>query len=251
MPNGSVVAGQRGFTYMGLLLFIAIAGIALAVIGPVWHTEVQREKEKELLFVGEQMAQAIGSYYLSTPGEVKQYPVSLEDLLQDKRFPVIRRHLRKIYPDPMTGSPEWGLTKQQGLIVGVYSLSKFKPIKQDGFPEKLASFSHAESYQDWRFTFSVVAGVAASPENTTPDAAPAVSSSTATFPGYDSPGVSSPASGTPPPQASAKDSYASCSGEQSAENAQCRAGCGQLASAACRSCFAAAFEHYRACLDGR
>ena len=250
MPSGSVKSAQRGFTYMGLLLFIAIAGIALSVIGPVWHTEAQREKEKELLFVGDQMAQAISSYFTNTPGGVKQYPATLEDLLQDKRFPAMRRHLRKIYPDPMTGKAEWGLVKQQNRIVGVYSLSRNKPVKQDGFPENLASFAHAGSYQDWQFTFSVVAGVAGTATNTSPDAVPVAATGTATSPVSDSSGIPSLSTGTSSPQATHRPSYAVCSAEQSAENAQCRASCGQLASPACRACFLASFEHYRECLRG-
>lgn len=245
MPIGSDVAGQRGFTYMGLLLFIAIAGIALAVIGPVWHTEAQREKEKELLFVGDQMAQAIASYFQSTPGDVKQYPASLEDLLEDKRFPVIRRHLRRIYPDPMTGSTEWGLVKQQGRLVGLYSLSKDRPLKQDGFPERLASFSHAKSYQDWSFVYTAVAGVVGTVATATPDAAPAAPSL-----GSVTPGVALPAIVAPTPQASPKTKNAACSNKQSSETDQCRDTCGDLAGETCQSCFAASFEHFRACQQG-
>ena len=42
---------HRGFTYIGLLIFIALLGIGLAMTGQIWHTSVQREKEAELLFV--------------------------------------------------------------------------------------------------------------------------------------------------------------------------------------------------------
>ena len=64
---------QRGFTYLGLLMFVIISGIALSSTGQVWHAEAQREKERELLFIGEQFRKAIGSYYESTPGGVKTY----------------------------------------------------------------------------------------------------------------------------------------------------------------------------------
>lgn len=147
---------QRGFTYIGLLLLIAIGGIGLATVGQIWHTEAQREREKELLFVGEQYAMAIGSYYESTPGAVKQYPASLEALLQDHRFPVMRRHLRKLYRDPVTGDVEWGLILQQGRIVGVHSLSEQRPLKVASFPEGRDRFAAAGSYSGWGFVYAAV-----------------------------------------------------------------------------------------------
>ena len=58
----------------------------------------------------------------------------LEELLQDPRYPDIRRYLRKIYLDPMTGSAEWGLvTGPGGEIYGVHSLSGDEPLKKANF----------------------------------------------------------------------------------------------------------------------
>ena len=53
---------QRGFTYVGLLLAVALAGVALAAAGTLWSTVAQRDRELELLFVGDQYRRAIGSY---------------------------------------------------------------------------------------------------------------------------------------------------------------------------------------------
>jgi len=102
---------SRGFTYIGLLIAVVLLGIGLALVGEVWNTAVKRDRERELLFVGDQFRQAIGRYYESSPG-VKQYPRKLEDLLEDKRFPVMKRYLRRIYLDPMTGKADWGLVMQ-------------------------------------------------------------------------------------------------------------------------------------------
>ena len=85
------MAAQRGFTYVGLLLAVALAGVALAAAGTLWSTTAKRDKELELLFVGDQYRRAIGSYYEGTPG-AKRYPQRLEDLLEDKRLAVTRRH---------------------------------------------------------------------------------------------------------------------------------------------------------------
>lgn len=145
---------QRGFTYLGTMFLIIFIGIGLAKAGLLWQTEVQREREKELLFIGEQYAMAIGSYFESTPSGPKQYPASLEELLQDHRFPGVRRHLRKLYSDPITGSEKWGLIKQQGRITGVYSLALQRPLKKAGFSAAWTAFADAESYAAWKFIYA-------------------------------------------------------------------------------------------------
>lgn len=142
---------QAGFTYLGLLFAIAFIGLLLAGTGEVWHTTLKREREAELLFSGRQYARAISAYHAATPGDVKQWPKRLEDLLEDRRNPAIRRHLRRLYPDPFSGKPEWELIKSGEFIVGVHSLGEGMPLKQSGFLPEEESFSSAASYRDWRF----------------------------------------------------------------------------------------------------
>lgn len=141
---------QIGFTFIGILIIVALSGIALSIVGNVWHQSSQRERERELLFIGDQYRNAILSYYESTPSGVKQYPKTLDDLILDKRYPVIKRHLRKLYADPMSKQP-WGLIKQQGLIVGLYSQSHQTAIKKSGFPNAYESFAEATTYDEWKF----------------------------------------------------------------------------------------------------
>jgi type II secretory pathway pseudopilin PulG len=145
----------KGFTYIWMLFAVALAGIVLAGAGQLWHHESWRDKEKELMFAGDQFRQAIGSYYESSPGIPKYYPDSLEKLLADDRFPIVKRHLRKIFFDPMTGTTKWGLIRQPGTgITGVYSLSTQQPIKRANFSERYKSFTGAVSYKDWRFVYA-------------------------------------------------------------------------------------------------
>lgn len=146
------INGNRGFTYIGLLLFIAIVGIGSSVVGITWQYQVRTEKEKQLLFVGSEFSRAINSYYVSSQGAKKVYPESLEDLLLDKRTPNIKRHLRKIYRDPMTGQKDWGYVIKQGRIVGVYSQSTLAPFKKKGFNLGDAKFAQALSYREWVFS---------------------------------------------------------------------------------------------------
>jgi type II secretory pathway pseudopilin PulG len=151
MQKKRYLNSNKGFTYLGLMLFIALTGIILSVTGISWQYQVRAEKEQQLLFVGEQFRSAINSYYTSTPGDAKVYPLSLDDLLLDKRVPYVRRHLRQIYLDPITGKKDWVLVKQKERIIAVFSQSSLKPFKRSGFNEGEAHFSEAKSYQDWIF----------------------------------------------------------------------------------------------------
>lgn len=143
---------ESGFTYLVLLAVVAAMGIVLATAGEVWHMTLKREKEQELLFVGDQFRRAFNLYALNTPGNGSRYPQSLEALLKDPRYPGIQRYLRKIYADPITGSAQWGLIKgPNGEIFGVHSLSEDEPVKKSGFRLADAKFEGRSKYSDWVF----------------------------------------------------------------------------------------------------
>lgn len=138
-----------GYTYMTVLFAVAILGAGLAVVGELWHTAAAREKEAELLHVGNQYHRAIERYYLAGPG---RYPRNLADLLKDPRRPGTERYLRRLYPDPVTGRDEWGIVRApDGGIMGVYSLSGDAPLKTAGFPARYRAFEGAAQYRDWKF----------------------------------------------------------------------------------------------------
>jgi type II secretory pathway pseudopilin PulG len=142
----------RGFSYIGLLILVAVMGIGLAAAGEIWYTALKREKEQELLFVGGQFRLAIERFYKNTPGQARRYPLHLEELLRDPRHPETRRYLRKIYLDPMTGRAEWGLlTGPGGEIFGVYSLSEDEPLKQANFRLAEQDFEGKVKYREWVF----------------------------------------------------------------------------------------------------
>lgn len=145
---------ESGFTYLGLLFFVAAMGAALAASGMLWATSGKRVKERELLFIGDQFRMAIASYYERTPGTVKRFPASLEDLLKDNRQAGTVRHLRRIYVDPFSLAKEWGLVKAtDGGIQGVYSLSADVPLKTGGFEGRNSMFEDAKDYAGWRFIY--------------------------------------------------------------------------------------------------
>ena len=141
----------RGFTYLGAVFLVMLLGLALAGAGQVWSVAGQRARERELLWVGTQYARAIDAYYQQSPG-LRQYPQKLEDLVEDKRFPMPRRHLRRLYPDPVMRSSEWGLIlTPDGRIAGVHSRSEARPFKQAGFPLRWEDFNDRQSHAEWRF----------------------------------------------------------------------------------------------------
>lgn len=155
MRQGYKFQYQFGFTYVGLLIIVAILGLTLMLASTLWSFSQQREKERQLLFVGNQFRYAIAQYYERSPGNIKAYPVKLEDLLQDNRFVSIKRHLRKIYRDPITNTTNWGIVSApEGGIMGVFSLSKSRPIKQDNFLQINSDFQGAKEYSEWKFVYT-------------------------------------------------------------------------------------------------
>lgn len=142
---------QRGFSYLWVLLLVALMGIGLTVAAEIDATAAQRDKEQQLLAIGRQFRTAIERYHEAS--NVKEYPASLDDLLVDPRVPGVRRHLRKVFADPMTGRAEWGLVKVAGRIVGVHSLSERQPIKQANFEADDFGFAGRSKYSEWVFTY--------------------------------------------------------------------------------------------------
>jgi type II secretory pathway pseudopilin PulG len=142
---------QNGFTYVGLLAAVALTGAGLAAFAEFASHTAQREREAELLFRGNQYREAIASYYRKE----QRYPQSLDQLLEDKRYPMPVRHLRKRYADPITGAPDWALVEAPGGgVMGVHSRSEAAPIKTGNFRLQNQGFEEAKAYADWKFVHS-------------------------------------------------------------------------------------------------
>jgi type II secretory pathway pseudopilin PulG len=181
--NPARPGSQAGFGFLTVLFLIILIGLALGQAGTLWSTQATRIKEADLLYVGEQYRSAIKAYYEAGSGAAQTYPRKLDDLLLDPRQPAIRRYLRKLYPDPLTGKPDWGLIADPVTqeIRGVYSRAPGAPLKTRGFPKKQAEFENARSYTDWRF-------------ETTPQDTASVS-----IPAASAPAAGRPPLTTPPP----------------------------------------------------
>lgn len=144
---------QQGFTYLSLVILLAIMGLVGAAALKVDALLARAAAEQELLEAGAAFSAALDSYAAATPQGKPPQPPTLQDLLKDTRFPGIKRHLRKIFVDPISGKAEWGVTYlgDKVGVIGVYSLSQAQPLKLANFDERFQNFDNKTHYADWKF----------------------------------------------------------------------------------------------------
>ena len=83
---------ERGYAMAVLLVSMSIMAVMMMVAMPVWKQMVQREKEEELIFRGQQYVHAIALFQRKT---ANAYPPNIDLLVRE-------RYLRKKYKDPIT-----------------------------------------------------------------------------------------------------------------------------------------------------
>jgi type II secretory pathway pseudopilin PulG len=151
---------SRGYLVIMLMMAVFVITLGLLIAVPVWQTELQREKEEELIFRGKQYAEAVRIYVQKNPG---RYPASLKELL-DKKC------IRKLYKDPLGPGGQWNVILTTGKassgreaaaevmvapervlpaiknaqILGVVSSSTNKSVK---------IYNDQESHDKWLFFF--------------------------------------------------------------------------------------------------
>lgn len=84
---------HKGFTLIELLVVMAIIAMLLSLSMPRYFHSVDKSKEAALHSDLSGFRDAIDKYY----GDTGKYPDSLDDL-------VVKKYLRSIPPDPITGS---------------------------------------------------------------------------------------------------------------------------------------------------
>lgn len=115
---------ERGFTYLALLFAVALVGAALAQIGQHWSGAAQRERERELIFRGQQIAAAIAAYHAVPAVAAPGWPRGFDELLEDRRTATPMHHLRRAFTDPITGKADWvPVLDEAGGWHGVHSRS--------------------------------------------------------------------------------------------------------------------------------
>ena len=104
LSSGRASDRASGYVFIMLLFLLTVMAIGLMVAYPVWKTQIQREKEEELIFRGKQYVEAIRLYQAKNPGRL---PKTLKELTE-KKF------LRRLYPDPIVKGGEWDIILQSG-----------------------------------------------------------------------------------------------------------------------------------------
>ncbi|XLZ72491.1 type II secretion system protein [Massilia sp. SR12] len=145
---------QGGFTYASVIILVMVIGLVGAASLRLGTTLQRALAEQALLDIGIEYSNALASYAAATPDGQPNYPNSFQELLKDPRSTRLKRHLRRVYVDPMTGKAEWGIVKanENGGILAIYSLSKATPIKISNFPPRFAAFDGKSSLGEWKFS---------------------------------------------------------------------------------------------------
>ena len=152
---------QGGFTYLGLIILVTVIGMVGAATLKIGALMQRAQAEEELLDIGAAFSAALQSYAAATPKGQPLQPPTLQELLKDPRTPALRRHLRKIFVDPATGSTEWGIVYlgDHVGVVAVYSLSRAQPLKIGNFDARFTGFDGKQHLSEWRFTAGAMAPV--------------------------------------------------------------------------------------------
>ena len=92
---------EDGYVLIGVVFFVALVLLSLAIAAPKVAASIQRDRELELINRGEQYKRAIKLYYK----KFGSYPGNMEQLEKSNNI----RFLRKRYVDPLTGKDDWKL----------------------------------------------------------------------------------------------------------------------------------------------
>jgi type II secretory pathway pseudopilin PulG len=95
----------HGYAMAALLVALGVMAVAMTVALPTWRQMVQREKEDELIFRGQQYVRAISLFQRKYAAS---FPPNIDTL-------VTQRFLRKKYKDPMTADGEFQILYQMSL----------------------------------------------------------------------------------------------------------------------------------------
>ena len=119
-------SSEAGYTLVALLALMTLMALFATAAAPSIRQQAQREREKESIFRGEQVADALRDYYIYRtptrgPGD-QSLPTSIDDLLEGVALPggskkrqILRASAAR---DPLSTSGEWRLIRprSQNLI---------------------------------------------------------------------------------------------------------------------------------------
>lgn len=105
---------EQGYALVLIMFFLALLVLSTVVAAPTVLSNIQRDKEAELVWRGKQYTRGVRMYYM----KMHRFPISLDDITQPKNN---IRFMRKAYKDPMnTVDGSWRLiyVGPNGQLVG-------------------------------------------------------------------------------------------------------------------------------------
>ena len=111
VPNPNL-NDERGYALVALLVVMSLMALFAMAAASNVKQQAQREREKEAIFRGEQVADAIRSYYRFRGGQgVNSLPTNMDQLLEgiprgSKKLQILRVEAAR---DPLSSSGEWKL----------------------------------------------------------------------------------------------------------------------------------------------
>lgn len=177
LPGGGYC--ERGYALVSLLALMSLLALFALAVAPRVQQQTQRDWEKEALFRGDQVAEAIRSYYSwNTRYQGKQgvnaLPTSMDQLIEGMQIPGRTKRLQILRPsaarDPLSSDGEWRLIgpTSQDFRGFVQSLTLYTdgvpPVPRQEFSGLAGLIPRVTSVLD------VASGTAPGGENTSPDA---------------------------------------------------------------------------------
>lgn len=146
-------AGAHGYAMAALLVAMSVMAIVLSVALPTWKQTLQREKEDELVFRGNQYARAIGQYQRRN---ANASPPSLDALVE-------QRFLRKKYKDPVSPNEDGefqllyvsnqgtGSQAGAGTVVSTTQSGGIMGVASKSTAESIRIYNGKNHYNEWQF----------------------------------------------------------------------------------------------------
>jgi len=117
------LSDESGYALVALLVVMSLMALFALTAAPQVRQQAQREREKEAIFRGEQVAEAIRSYYRYRGAEgVNSLPTSMDQLLEGiprgtKKLQILRSEAAR---DPLSSSGEWRLVGPTSPEIGKF-----------------------------------------------------------------------------------------------------------------------------------
>jgi type II secretory pathway pseudopilin PulG len=166
---------EAGFTLAGVIVLVTIVMIFAAYTVPrQWSAILQRDREKQTIFIMKQYAIAISAFQEKN----KTWPVSI-DQLEQARQPRFLRGPKDGYIDPLTGAIDWliipasavGATGQPlpnpsqpqtdtaktttpvpGIPIKDYAGGPFIGVRPNKSGKSMLEFRQQQTYDAWMYT---------------------------------------------------------------------------------------------------